>query len=687
MSDTRTTYVPFAVVDYKSQNVLSSYALPITPLLFVPTLDANSGFSVLWSFGDGTTSTTLCASKYWSNPGVYTVNLLVYDCLNRVSVSEFSQNITIVDLIQHTFNFTNLSSNVPYLNLEQSKIHGPWTINAYFPWNQPFCSIEYRCLGTNSSDFFNVEQDKFSHLYETHSLYTAAYNYSLSALQYREIPRIELQNITLLYAKVSAGNLTFCDSLDAGSVFVGLSASTSVYYKDDTVGSTSIQFRYDQKNTAVNGVVSPHLNNLGITLSANIVPNNAASKLSITSNGIDGEKTPISSFAINSTKFYNTDIPFVIKIKDQTNHSLKNFQPIELSAVSIRVLSGSQNVIPSNYYSISSLNDTLIEHNGSIRAKINFPTQSFKLENVQLSASGVFVNDSLSSFNLSGVSSSFDIYPEKYYNIYKINENFNASGMMNDLAFQENIKNNPVLFDDFLAAIFGDSDYDYNSIGVKTYERIANFIINNSDIDTKSIDALASDLIQMGVENVTFDAAILNSPDEMKRLVDLASLSLNVLTGETNKFAENFNTRGYVQKDKFGINLGDDINTTTYQITAGTPIVALEKFSGQYSLLNTYQPLCAGTGNTYMLSSYTSDWGWGLVLPAPFNPSDFEKYYLFFEYTPTIDGTIVGNIIDFDNSKTTIDRLSTNSGYLFGNTGVFNTMFLETLYDSLSLRT
>ena len=687
MSDTRTTYVPFAVVDYKSQNVLSSYALPITPLLFVSTLDVESGFSVLWSFGDGTTSTSLCASKHWGAPGVYTVNLLVYDCLNRVNVSEFSQTITIVDLIQHTFNFTNLSSNVPYLNLEQSKIHGPWTINAYFPWNQPFCSIEYRCLGTNSSDFFNVEQDKFSHLYETHSLYTAAYNYSLSALQYREIPRIELQNITLLYAKVSAGNLTFCDSLDAGSVFVGLSASTSVYYKDDNVGSTSIQFRYDQKNTTVNGVASPHLNNLGITLSANIVPNNTASKLSITSNGIDGEKTPISSFAINSTKFYNTNIPFVIKIKDQTNHSLKNFQPIELSAVSIRVLSGSQNVIPSNYYSISSLNDTLIEHNGSIRAKINFPAQSFKLENVQLSASGVFVNDSLSSFNLSGVSSSFDIYPEKYYNIYKINENFNASEMMNDLAFQENIKNNPVLFDDFLAAIFGDSDYDYNSIGVKTYERIANFIINNSDIDTKSIDALASDLTQMGVENVTFDAAILNSPDEMKRLVDLASLSLNVLTGETNKFAENFNTRGYVQKDKFGINLGDDINTTTYQITAGTPIVALEKFSGQYSLLNTYQPLCAGTGNIYMLSSYTSDWGWGLVLPAPFSPSDFEKYYLFFKYTPTIDGTVVGNIIDFDNSKTTIDRLSTNSGYLFGNTGVFNTMFLETLYDSLSLRT
>jgi hypothetical protein len=686
MADTLTIYAPFTVVDYKQDNTLSSYALPITPLTFVPTIPVGSGFSVVWSFGDGTTSTSLCASKYWAQPGVYTVNLLIYDCLNRVNVSEFSQNVTIVDLVNHTFYFTNLSSNVPYLTLEQSKIHGPWTINAFFPWHQPICDIEYRYKDSTSANYFNIEHDKFAHLYESHSLYEANYNYALSAFQYQEIPHIKLENITLLFANVSANTLSYCNPNANGAILVGLSASKSVYYKDDNIGNTSIEFKFDQKNITFDGEAVSYLNNLGVSLSTTIVPNNSAFKLSITSNGVDGEQTPITSFDINSTKFYNTDIPFVIKIKDRSNHSLKNFQPLELSSVNIAVLSGNQGVVPISYYAISSLNDTLQEHNGSLRAKINFPTQSYKLDNVKLSASGVFTNDSLSAFTLSGISTAFTIYPSKYYNIYKINEDFDASGLMNDLAFQERIKNNPVLFDDFLGAIFGTSTYDYNSIGVKTYERIANFIINNSDIDTKSVNALASDLKQVGLENVDFNYALLHSPDELKRIVDLASVSLNLLNGTSNKFAQNFNTRGYVQKDKFGINLGDEISTETYQITAGTPIVALEKFSGNYSLLNTYQPLCAGSGQVYMLSGYTSDWGWGLVLPTPFSPVDFEKYYLFFEYTPTFDNTVIGNIIDFENPNTTIDQVSATNSYMFGSTGVFNTMFLDTLYESLSLR-
>jgi hypothetical protein len=354
--------------------------------------------------------------------------------------------------------------------------------------------------------------------------------------------------------------------------------------------------------------------------------------------------------------------------------------------VNITVLSGNYNIIPSTYYSISALNDPLDEHNGSLRAKIKFSTQTFKIEDVTLSASGSFTNDALSSFSLSGKSSKFSIYPKKYYDIYKINENFNASELMNDLAFQEKIKNNSILFDDFLGSIFGDSTYDYNSIGVKTYEKIANFIINNTDVNSKSIAALTSDLLQLGVEDVDFNYSILNSPDELKRLADIASLSLNVLNGERNKFSQNFNTKGYVQKDKFGINLGEEINTTTYQITAGNNIVALEKFSGEYSLLNTYQPLCAGTGSIYMLSAYTSDWGWGLVLPSSFTPSAFNKYYLFFEYNSTPDNTIIGNIIDYTNPNTTIDRMSATPDYFFGTVGVFNNMFLETLYDSLSLR-
>jgi hypothetical protein len=44
-------------------------------------------------------------------------------------------------------------------------------------------------------------------------------------------------------------------------------------------------------------------------------------------------------------------------------------------------------------------------------------------------------------------------------------------------------------------------------------------------------------------------------------------------------------------KIKYGTNLGDEVTFMTYVVSAGTDIVAYEKFSGEYTLLNSYQPL------------------------------------------------------------------------------------------------
>jgi hypothetical protein len=450
------------------------------------------------------------------------------------------------------------------------------------------------------------------------------------------------------------------------------------------------------------------MNNLGVLLSADIVPNNLAQKLSITSNGIDGEKTLINSFDIYHTKYINSKIPFVVKIKDSTNHSLKNFNPIELNDLSIIVLSGSymsnedgyyiltENgerlvispaIVPSTYYTISSINNTLDsnDHGGSFRGYIQFLNLSSPINAVQLSCFATLSNENLSSFSLSSTSAYFDVLPHDYYDIYKVNENFNASQTMNDLAFQENIKNNPVLFNDFLGAIFGSDNYDHNSIGVKTYEKIANFIQNNSDIDTKNIAALISDMKLVDNEELVFNRSSTNYPEDIDRIANLASISLERLIGTTNKFNQNFDPKGHVQKNTYGKNIGDQLDTLTYVITAGVPIVALEKFSNSYKLLNTYQPLCAGSGDQYTLSQYTNDWGWPLVLPSQFTPADFEKYYAFFEYVDEYDNTVLENIIDFTNDKTTINGPTPPNAYLFADDGIFNSMFLDSLYQSLSI--
>lgn len=708
MPDLNTTYTTFDVYDYKNENVLSSYSLSSTPFKFVPDLSLFPSKDVVWSFGDGTISKSITAVKYYNFPGVYTVNLLVFDCQNNALISSYSQNVEIKDYIPYTLKFTNLSSNKGYLELKQSVIHGPWNIESTYPWYQPATNIVYDVYNSNSANFFEVKSDKFSHLKKTYSIFDSISNNYLKQTQYFEVPDIKMESPVKLFAKIDGNSIVPCSEFEENAFFVGLSSSKSIYYKDDSVGNTSISFKFSNTSTVVYEKSVDYLNNMNVLLSANIIPNNDASKLSITSNGIDGEKTPISSFNIYHTKYIGSKIPFVVKIKDVGNHSLKNFNPIQLSALNISVLSGnylktqdgyyittesgsriitSSGILPTSYYTISSLNYTLDEngYGGAFRGYINFKGFNSLLNAVQLSCSSTLINENLSSFTLSASSSYFDVFPHDYYDIYKINENFNASETLNELAFQENIKNNPVLFNDFLGSIFGSSEYDHNSIGVKTYEKIANFIQNNSDVDTENITALISDMRLLDNEDTVLNRTATKYPEDIKRIADLASLKRSKLVGTTNKFKENFDTRGFTQKDKFGINIGEKIDTSTYIISAGTPIVALEKFSNTYTLLNTYQPLCAGSGSQYTFSQYNSNWGWPLVLPNSFSPSEFDKYYIFFEYVDRYDNTVVENVIDYTNSKTTILGPSPSNNYLFGYDGIFNSMFLDSMYQSLSI--
>ena len=219
-------------------------------------------------------------------------------------------------------------------------------------------------------------------------------------------------------------------------------------------------------------------------------------------------------------------------------------------------------------------------------------------------------------------------------------------------------------------------------MGVKLYEKIANFLSNTQDIDIcdhEFIDTLSHFMgyNDDGEEQYVF-------PERMRRIIGLASISKNKLIGELNKFRENLDIRGRTSKDEYGINIGDQINTSTYIVSAGTPVVALEKFSNTYNLLNTYQPVSALSATVYPLSAYTSDWGWPLVVPTVFDFKDIGKYYIFFDYVNQYDNTLIGGIVDFDNSNTTISKTVDNTS-LFGSGGIFENMLLDTLYQSLSL--
>lgn len=689
MSDLLTTYTTFSAINYKGENSLSSFSLSSTPFTFIPDLPSGPSSRVLWSFGDGTTSNSLCAVKSYAYPGDYTVNLFVYDCYGNVVISSYSQDVTIHDLFPLTLNIGVSSGDYTVLSAYNGQITGPLSVTSQYPIYQEPIDVYYTIYNGIETSFYNISSNKYAYLERFNTLYDKVYNYSLSSYQYVEIDRV-IPTYTKIFGKIVDGNIVTCPPSDTGAFFIGVSGQKDVYFKSDTASEdVRIKFKFDNTH-----IYSPfvydetyvdYFNNLGVILSAVVTENLAFSALSITSNGINGEGFPIDGFNISPIKFEDTKIPFVVKIIDQNNFSYKS---VGSNVVSLYVLSGNNTPVDSYYYDLSSLSHTIsgFEHPGSERYYIKFKNLTSMLSNVSISAVSVafpLVNsgDDIISF---GQSSNFNVYTDQYYSIYKKNENFDAEQMFKDLRFQEFLLDKKVLFEDFMGTIFGGVSSTYDTLGKKIYEKITNFVENNADVDRSEIYSLLSQMEMMGMDVNIYDSTLMNYPEKIKRLLNLASIDYNKLMGTPNQFKENFNLKGQTQKTEFGTNLGPEINTTTYLITAGMPIVALEKFSGTYTLLNTFQPLCASSGAFYHLSSYNSNWGWPLVLPTPFTHTDFSKYYIFFEYNDVIDGRNTNFTIDFSNPMTTI-LSSTSYDGMFGANGVFENMITNTLYSSLSL--
>jgi hypothetical protein len=684
--------IEFSVLDWKNENVLSSYALEQTPLRFVPDLEDFSYVRVLWDFGDGTISSSLTAEKYWENPGKYVVNFTLYDCYSNAVISTEYKIIHIIDYLKHTFT-VDFDSPPYYDNIswKLGQISDPITIKAYYPPTIPITSLFYRISGSNSDYYFD-ELTKFRHLDKTYAFHEKIYNNYLSSYQYQEIDRITTDN-TSVYAKISGTNLINATESDNNSFFVGVSGTKDVHFKDDSINRINIDLFFDRSVEYLN-----NRNNTKISLSALIVDNDEVADLSITSNGLDGEFYEIDSFKIDGKKFSHVDIPFVIKIKDSENFSVKNFPLLSASNVNVLVLSGGD-VVNSSYYELEDVG----AYYGSARGKIKLKTNDV-LHYVQLSANLTTTNNQGSSYSLVGITDYFDVYPRNYIFIEKKNEDFDAQETFKSLRFQEFLLDKTVLFDDFMGSVFGTLSSSYDTLGKKIYEKITNFVENTQDVDRCEIFPLISQMRMTGVDNDVFESNLFTYPEKIKRILDLGSISKNKLIGYNNKFKENFDIKGFSSKEIFGTNLGNEINTDTYIISAGIPIVALEKFSNRYVLLNTEQPTEETGLSAYMLSGYNANWGWPLVLPDIYQYSDLEKYYLFFEYqsgyeNTLVDNTIVYNYTLYDNlsSKHVLRGengepiLTETSQPIFEefdfdyNSEMMNISFRDTLYQSLSL--
>lgn len=245
---------------------------------------------------------------------------------------------------------------------------------------------------------------------------------------------------------------------------------------------------------------------------------------------------------------------------------------------------------------------------------------------------------------LTGQSTMFNVYPlSGVYNMYKVNEDFNAASFYKSLIFTENLEDKKVLFDDFLGTIVGGISAMPYELGKTVYEKIANYTSNVSDIDTSNLDQLLSFCAELSIQ---FEQYNYPFPPQLLRLVNILSIKHKKLWGEKNNFDNLF-------LNKFNTSL-TEYSTLTSTISVGKPIVARELFSDIYTVVNSNVIAGYTTNQTIPLSTFSYNWGWGLVAPPSVSGVKISNYYKFYVYNPIFDNKYFDNVIDWNNPYNTL---------------------------------
>lgn len=262
-----------------------------------------------------------------------------------------------------------------------------------------------------------------------------------------------------------------------------------------------------------------------------------------------------------------------------------------------------------------------------------------------------------------GESTPFDILPYTgEFNVLKVNEDFDAKEYYKSLVLTESLQDKPSFFDNFLGTVVGGASAQPYELGKTIYEKIANYVDNHSDIDKTNIDQLLSYCKELSIQ---FEQYNYPFPPQLMRLMNILSIKHSLLWGDENKFNYDFNSFGAIYNPNYAINLGSEISTLTGTISSGIPVVAYETFSNKYTLVNTnlisLNNVNLTYGTTLPLSTYSYNWGWGLIAPRSLSGTRISDYYKFYNYKQKYDGRYFNNIIDWNNPLTTLRP--TNSSF------------------------
>ena len=230
------------------------------------------------------------------------------------------------------------------------------------------------------------------------------------------------------------------------------------------------------------------------------------------------------------------------------------------------------------------------------------------------------------------------------------------------------------LWDDLIGNIVGNAESEYQRFGRQFYEKIANFVYNNADIDLANIDQIYSIYQNLSVEYDNFDV---NYPADMKHWMNILSILFTRLKGDQYQCNRNYMPKKWEHLSKcevcdqvHGTNLGDLTNDL---MEVGTPLVIKDIYQseGGYDIL--YPPL---SGDVQLLADY------GYRSPVKEN-------YKFYEYIDGVSENVQSegfiNWSDYDTTPqlSQLDIRVENSTDWWKSGGKVEQIFTQLLYDGL----
>ena len=663
-------------------SALSGYT-KLTDFTFTPIISGDmaqyfytrlSKVRTVWDFGDGNTlsaDTPLQPTHSYRHPGNYTVNLYLYDENGDAFLNSLTQTVSV-------YNYKNtrltLQDNVSAIGIKAgvfSTDNNKIDFGVLASWQDynPAGNTVYFSASGSKSKPYDVTY-KYAFLLPFRSFYTL-YNDKLVRDN-----KIKL-NLNPVYCVLSGGNILCSDKKannitpsTSGAELMYAKAKTAIYYFEDLPSTSKIIAALDTSrhllpdyfindiDTNINLSEMNFMESNVATININSTPS-TATQIVFTSTGLEGMGLPkykkqgdkfqvfasaadadgnilkyFPQFYFNSTN-YDAGSTYSFNASVATNSALSASSSTYLSSVST-----------DKYPYSTSLSSTYL----SSFAYINYTPPNIGTH--YLSVSGR-ISDSTT---LTGLYTFFVSSSAENNDLHKINDNFDYAETLKSYRFQSFLNDYDELFDGVIGSIVGTLSSRPTTYGKTIFEKISNFVINNSDVDLCSMSNLNKfySLINEEANFITSTA-----PPELQRLFDLLSIRFKRFTGEDEKFDTSFDSF-FSSNSAYAVNvdLNNPIDATTYTVTAGTNFVARQKFNDEYILIEPMNvpitTIGSGTTSQYPLSSFNLSANWGWPLDVSVTGNSLSIIYDFYPYISNYSNTRKNNVTDYDNANSTL---------------------------------